>query len=227
MAGGMLLYVIKELFAGIRHESAQKIIMTAVIFGFSIGWGTELVTTMAETHSPSSISTSGDMNSNMIRDPDGDVISIGNTANSKLALGKSEIAREEQAANDMLHEKAMVPTILPDGTKQFVLIASVFSWSPYPGEVVQAWGYNKQVPDPLLRFQVGDKIAIVLQNRLPQPTTLHLHGLAVPNSMDGVPTMSMDGMNVGTQPAIKQGDSFTCRFTVTPQMGGTICTTHM
>jgi len=81
-----------------------------------------------------------------------------------------------------------------------------------PGKVVQAWGYNKQVPGPTIRVDVGDKVAIVVHNELPEYTALHPHGFIVPNAMDGVPDI--------TQPAIKPGESFTYTFTVREPMVG-------
>jgi FtsP/CotA-like multicopper oxidase with cupredoxin domain len=77
---------------------------------------------------------------------------------------------------------------------------------------VQAWGYNEQVPGPTIRVEVGDKVAIVVHNELPEYTALHSHGFIVPNGMDGVPDI--------TQKAIKPGDSFTYAFTVREPMVG-------
>lgn len=98
------------------------------------------------------------------------------------------------------------PTILPDGTKQWELTASVFQWETEPGKLVEAWGYNNMVPGPELRAQVGDRVRIILHNQLPAPTTIHFHGMLVPNAMDGVPVIS--------QPAVMPGESFTYEFTV-------------
>jgi FtsP/CotA-like multicopper oxidase with cupredoxin domain len=98
------------------------------------------------------------------------------------------------------------PTILPDGTKQWELPASVFTWETEPGKFVEAWGYNGMVPGPELRAEVGDRVQIVLHNQLPAPTTIHFHGMLVPNQMDGVPVIS--------QPAVMPGESFTYAFTV-------------
>ena len=53
---------------------------------------------------------------------------------------------------------------------------------------------------------MGDRIQIVLHNELPQPTTIHSHGLYVPNGMDGVPVIN--------QPAVMPGESFTYEYTV-------------
>ena len=98
------------------------------------------------------------------------------------------------------------PTILADGTKQWELTASVFDWETEPGKLVEAWGYNGMVPGPELRAQVGDRIRIVLHNELPAPTTIHFHGMLVPNAMDGVPVLN--------QPAVMPGESFTYEFTI-------------
>jgi plastocyanin len=89
------------------------------------------------------------------------------------------------------------PTILDDGTKQWELTASVFEWETEPGVVVEAWGYNEMVPGPQLRAEVGDRVRIVLHNELPAPTTIHSHGLIVPNDMDGVPVISQDAVMPG------------------------------
>ena len=66
------------------------------------------------------------------------------------------------------------------------------------------WGFNDSVPGPLLRFRKGDKASILVDNALPERTTVHWHGLRVPNAMDGVPFV--------TQPPIEQGASFMYQF---------------
>ena len=83
---------------------------------------------------------------------------------------------------------------------------TVIQWETEPGTTVEAYAYNGMVPGPQLRADVGDRIQIVLHNELPQPTTIHSHGLIVPNGMDGVPVI--------TQPAVMPGESFTYEFTV-------------
>ena len=98
------------------------------------------------------------------------------------------------------------PEILADGTKVFELTASVIQWEVEAGHFVEAWAYNEMVPGPEIRVQLGDRIQIVLHNELEVPTTLHSHGLIVPNAMDGVPAI--------TQDAILPGESFTYEFTV-------------
>jgi uncharacterized cupredoxin-like copper-binding protein len=102
--------------------------------------------------------------------------------------------------------QVLEPTILADGTKRWELTASVFQWETEPGKFVTAWGYNGTVPGPQLHAQLGDKVQIVLHNELPAPTTIHFHGMKVPNAMDGVPVIS--------QPAVMPGESFTYEFRI-------------
>jgi FtsP/CotA-like multicopper oxidase with cupredoxin domain/plastocyanin len=102
--------------------------------------------------------------------------------------------------------EVLEPTILADGTKRWELTASEFQWETEPGKFVTAWGYNEMVPGPQLHAEIGDRVQIVLHNELPAPTTIHFHGMKVPNNMDGVPVIS--------QPAVMPGESFTYEFRV-------------
>ena len=99
-----------------------------------------------------------------------------------------------------------------EGVKLFTLDVGVVQWSILPDVMVGAYAYNGQVPGPLLRVTAGEPVRITVNNHLPEPTTVHWHGLEVPNSMDGVPDV--------TQPPIAPGDSFTYDFTV-PETPGT------
>lgn len=70
---------------------------------------------------------------------------------------------------------------------------------------MDGWAYNGQVPGPTLRAKRGDTVIVELTNNLPDPTTIHWHGLSVPHDMDGH-TWMMD--------PIEPGASFTYSFTV-------------
>src|SRR5947207_14084972 len=59
-----------------------------------------------------------------------------------------------------------------------------------PGKTVQAWTYDGKIPGPLIRAHLGDRVIVHFVNRLPQPTTVHWHGVRVPIEMDGVPDIS-------------------------------------
>ena len=106
----------------------------------------------------------------------------------------------------------LAPEVLADGTKVFELTASVFDWELEPGRVVQAWGYNEQIPGPTIRVEVSDRVRIVLNNELEESTVLHPHGFVVPADMDGVPDI--------TQDPIKPGESFTYEWVVREPMVG-------
>ena len=96
------------------------------------------------------------------------------------------------------------PKVLADGTKEFDLEAKIVKWEVAPGKIVDAWTYNGVVPAPEIHVNDGDKVRIVLTNNLPESTSLHLHGVRVPNAMDGVDPY--------TQPPIPPGESFTYEF---------------
>lgn len=74
------------------------------------------------------------------------------------------------------------------------------------GLAVRTWTYTDTVPATEIRLRKGALLDATVTNRLPQETTVHWHGLAIPNDMDGVPVL--------TQPAIAPGDTFRYRFTV-------------
>ncbi len=60
------------------------------------------------------------------------------------------------------------------------------------GRVVNTWAYNGGVGNPLIRVTAGDRLDVQLVNQLTDPTTVHWHGLALRNDMDGVPGVTMD-----------------------------------
>ncbi len=74
------------------------------------------------------------------------------------------------------------------------------------GRVVQTMGYGGSVPGPEISVRAGDELEVRFRNELSTPTTIHWHGLAIRNDMDGVPAM--------TQPVIGAGGTFTYRFIV-------------
>lgn len=78
------------------------------------------------------------------------------------------------------------------------------------GLTFSSWAYGDRLPGKEVRITAGDTLAVTLANHLPEPTTLHWHGLHVRNDMDGVPGL--------TQSAIRAGAEFTYRFSV-PQSG--------
>ncbi len=74
------------------------------------------------------------------------------------------------------------------------------------GVTVRTWTYTGTVPAKEIRLRKGQTLRAPVANHLPQETTVHWHGLAIPNAMDGVPVL--------TQPAIAPGDNFHYEFVV-------------
>src|SRR5260370_42071355 len=90
--------------------------------------------------------------------------------------------------------------------KEFHLVAQHARREFLPGAFMDVWGYNGSMPGPTIEAVEGDRIRIVLHNKLPESTTLHLHGLELPNRFDG-------GHGVTPDP-VKPGESFAYELTL-------------
>jgi FtsP/CotA-like multicopper oxidase with cupredoxin domain len=93
---------------------------------------------------------------------------------------------------------------LENGVKVFELSCTPVSWEYDAGKRADGWSYNGQIPGPEIRVTEGDKVKVIVKNELPESTSVHFHGVIVPNAMDGVPFV--------TQPPIKPGASFSYEF---------------
>jgi FtsP/CotA-like multicopper oxidase with cupredoxin domain len=92
----------------------------------------------------------------------------------------------------------------PGGTVVRVEVeAREVDWEFTPGRTTRVWSFNGQVPGPFIDARVGDVLEVRLTNRLPEPTTLHWHGLRLPAAMDGTDMV---------QHPIAPGETFTYRF---------------
>ena len=66
-----------------------------------------------------------------------------------------------------------------------------------PRQTYRTWLYNDQFPGPEIRVTQGDRLRITVENHLPEDTTIHWHGIPVPNAMDGVPGITQDPIGPG------------------------------
>jgi FtsP/CotA-like multicopper oxidase with cupredoxin domain len=103
-----------------------------------------------------------------------------------------------------------LPPRIEDGVKVYDLEASVIEWNILSNQPMMAYAFNHQVPGPRLRVTEGDRVRINVTNNLPESTTVHWHGLILPNAMDGPAEI--------TQEPIAPGETFTYEFT-TEQRG--------
>jgi FtsP/CotA-like multicopper oxidase with cupredoxin domain len=79
------------------------------------------------------------------------------------------------------------------------LVASIRNLEILPGLQTPAWTYNGTLPGPLIRARVGDRIVVRFRNDLPEATSIHWHGLRLPNDMDGVPGITQDPIAPGEE----------------------------
>ncbi|MCB1256408.1 MAG: multicopper oxidase domain-containing protein [Microthrixaceae bacterium] len=121
-----------------------------------------------------------------------------------------EVVKTGKANTKGIGGKDLEPNIVTeDGVvwKEWTLTAEIVDWEISPGKTVKAWTYNGTVPGPILRGEVGDHIRVKLINKLPMGTDIHMHGMILPNDMDGVAPL--------TQDLVPAGGTFTYQYEVT------------
>jgi FtsP/CotA-like multicopper oxidase with cupredoxin domain len=101
---------------------------------------------------------------------------------------------------------ADLPFQMDGGVKVFRLVAEPVKRKIAPWKTIDAWGYNGSCPGPTIQVQQGDRVRMLFENRLPESTSLHWHGLEVPIEQDGVPWIS--------QKPVAPGEKYTYEFTV-------------
>jgi FtsP/CotA-like multicopper oxidase with cupredoxin domain len=99
-----------------------------------------------------------------------------------------------------------LPWKLVDGVKVFHMVAEEVDHEIAPGLTARCWGYNGRVHGPVIEAVEQDRVRIYVTNRLASPTTVHWHGILIPNGMDGVGGL--------TQKAIQPGETFKYEFTL-------------
>jgi FtsP/CotA-like multicopper oxidase with cupredoxin domain len=113
-------------------------------------------------------------------------------------------------------DRELAPRI-ENEVKVFELETSVIRWNILPNVQVEAYSFNSQIPGPRIRVTEGDRVRIHVRNNLPETTTVHWHGLILPNQMDGPAEI--------TQEPIPSGGEYTYEFT-TQQSGTYFYHTH-
>jgi FtsP/CotA-like multicopper oxidase with cupredoxin domain len=99
-----------------------------------------------------------------------------------------------------------LPWRIVNGVKVGHLVAAPVQNEFAPGLTAECWGYNGSTPGPTIEAIEGDRVRIYVSNRLPEPTTVHWHGMIIPNGMDGVA-----GLN---QRPIPPGETYVYEFTL-------------
>ena len=158
-----------------------------------------------------------------------DMLKTGALAGGVVALGAAKAsAAESQWENSYsgdvqrpvlapgLPGKDYTPVITPnisslpwkivDGVKVFHLVAEEVGHTFASGLKAKCWGYNGKVHGPTIEAVEGERIRIYATNKLKAPTSVHWHGVFLPNGMDGVGGL--------TQRAIQPGETFKYEWTV-------------
>lgn len=136
---------------------------------------------------------------------------------AEVESGIPSTAETDSAKDGHVHERPRPPytpvetlngTTLPwkmeGGVKVFHLIAEPVKHQFAPGMVGNCWGYNGRTIGPTIEAVEGDHVRILVSNRLPEATSVHWHGILLPNGMDGV-----GGLN---QEHIQPGETYAYEF---------------
>jgi len=139
---------------------------------------------------------------------------------SRPRAGSAAATRRSHAGQDWLPPgqpgRDYQPVVVPNGSKLpwkivngvkvFHMVAEEVEHELAPGLRAHCWGYNRRVHGPVIEVVERDRVRFYVTNRLPAPTTIHWHGILLPNGMDGVGGL--------TQKAIPPGETYKYEFTV-------------
>ncbi len=112
----------------------------------------------------------------------------------------------EAFAPMMTPDIADLPHEMDGGVKVFRIVAEPVKRKIAPFKTIDVWGYNGSCPGPTIQVQQGDRVRVVFENKLPESTSLHWHGVEVPIEQDGVPWIS--------QKPVAPGEKYIYEFTV-------------
>ncbi|WP_263408864.1 multicopper oxidase family protein [Terriglobus tenax] len=99
-----------------------------------------------------------------------------------------------------------LPYTMDGDVKVFHLIAQVVEQQISPDKKIYAWGFNGSAPGPTIQVTQGDRVRVIFDNQLPEPTSLHWHGFEDRIQYDGQPGIS--------QPPVKPGGRFVYEFNI-------------
>ena len=156
-----------------------------IVGGVATASGQTPETEPSPAATPESGATPGDFDSYSRWHP-----SFGGPVGSDQYLGKLVPGRRASGLEPVLCEMTdmtKVPWKMVGGVKEFELRAMAVKEEFLPGYFMNVWGYNGSMPGPMIEAFQGDRVRIIVHNDLPEPTTVHWHGLELPVQYDGVP----------------------------------------
>jgi FtsP/CotA-like multicopper oxidase with cupredoxin domain len=127
-------------------------------------------------------------------------------APAPAAYAPTELPQGVSGRNTLGDGTRLMPyTTDKDGVKEFHIRMAPITWTTTPGNTQTAYAFNGTIPGPVIRVNEGDRLRLIVSNNLPVPTSVHWHGMILPNEQDGVPGI--------TQPLITPGTAYTYRWT--------------
>ncbi len=177
----------------------RQFIRTAGVVGAGAGLTAACATLTTPTPAASSDEMNGmDMAPAAQAEPDYKAVDAAHEARVKIFL--------DNIGKDPNFWGKELPFTLDGNTKVFELVAQNVDWEVEPGKVIKgAYTYNGIVPGPIIRITEGDKVRINVKNEMKLSTSVHWHGVLVPNKMDGVTYVN--------QPPITPGTTYAYEFT--------------
>ena len=121
----------------------------------------------------------------------------GTNVNMEMDHSSHRTQRGTQLVSAETPDVPQLPWRMVGGAKEFHLIAEPVKQELIPGKFVNLWGYNGSAPGPTIQVNQGDRVRIIVENHLPEPTSMHWHGFEIPIEMDGAPGSSQDPIPPG------------------------------
>jgi hypothetical protein len=137
-----------------------------------------------------------------------------------LSASKLASAKDETALSVMVQAPDIknLPFTTENGVKVFNLVAEPVKQRIAPHKTLDLWGFNGSAPGPTIQITQGDRVRVIVDNHLPEPTSMHWHGFEIPHNMDGGPGICQD--------PIPPGGRFVYEFTL-HQAGTYLSHSHM
>ena len=129
--------------------------------------------------------------------------SSGRAAGKQQPVGRSEPAFNMPVVTTDIGD---LPFTMDGATKVFRLVAEVIRQQISPMKSVDLWGFSGSAPGPTIQVNQGDRVRVVFENHLPEPTSMHWHGFEDTITNDGMPGIS--------QPPLKPGGRFVYEFDI-------------
>ena len=126
-----------------------------------------------------------------------------------LGLAAAQTRRSPAPVPVTTLDIADLPFTTDNGVRVFHLTAEPVKQTIIPGTMGRTfdlWGFNGSAPGPTIQANEGDRVRVIFDNHLPEPTGIHWHGLELPIEMDGVP-------GIGQKP-VMPGERFVYEFSL-------------